>query len=257
MCLITFAFNAHPNYRFILTANRDEFYVRPTSPANWWEDHPEVFGGRDLHAMGTWMGIHKNGRFAAITNYREIKNIKSGTKTRGNLTTDFLLGTDPPEAYASKVQKKGDEYNGFNLIVLDQEMAFAGNHSEGSYQLDFGIYGLSNALLDTPWPKVEKAKSTFEYLIRKNFKLEDLIEMMDDTEAAADKSLPGTGLDYGREKAFSAMRIRTPDYGTCCTTAIRIDYEGNVEFMEKSYPVGDRLENTVNCQFKIAQNEHV
>ena len=257
MCLITFAFNAHPDYRFILTANRDEFYARPTSVAGWWEDHPQVFGGRDLHAMGTWMGIHKNGRFAAVTNYRDIKNTKSSTKTRGNLPTDFLLSTDSPEVYASKVQKKGHEYDGFNLIVFDEEMAYAGNYSEDSCQLGFGIYGLSNALLDTPWPKVKKAKSAFEHLIQKNFKLEDLIEMIDDSETAVDESLPNTGLDYDREKAFSAMRIRTPDYGTCCTTAVRIDYEGNVEFMEKSYPVGDRLENTVNCQFKIAKNERI
>ncbi|MBC6425041.1 MAG: NRDE family protein [Ekhidna sp.] len=253
MCLITFAFNTHPEYRFILTANRDEFYARPTRPANWWEDHPEIFGGRDLLAMGTWMGINKNGRFAAVTNYRDIKNIKSDAKTRGDLPTDFLLSTDSPEAYALKVREKRDKYNGFNLIVLDEEMAYTGSHSEDSYQLGFGIYGLSNALLDTPWPKVEKAKSAFECLIQKKFKLEDLISLIDDTETAADGLLPDTGLDYEREKALSAMCIRTPDYGTCCSTAIRIDYEGNVEFMEKSYSVGDRMENTVNCQFKIAQ----
>jgi len=251
MCLITFAFNAHPKYRFILTANRDEFYARPARPAGWWEDHPEIFGGRDLLAMGTWMGIHKNGRFAAVTNYRDIRNIKPDAKSRGNLPIGFLLGTDSPQAYTSEVRKKGNKYNGFNLIVLDEEMAYAGNYSKDAYPLDSGIYGLSNALLNTPWPKVEKAKSAFGFLIQKNFKPEDLIEMMGDTKPASDESLPDTGLDYDKEKALSAMCIRMPDYGTCCTSALTIDYEGNVEFTEKSYPVGDRVENTVSCQFKI------
>ena len=251
MCLITFAFNAHPKYRFILAANRDEFYARPTSAAGWWQDHPEVLGGRDLLAKGTWMGIHRSGRFAAVTNYRDLRNIRSDAKTRGDLPTDFLLGNETPEGYTSEVQRDGSRYNGFNLIVLDEEMAYAGNYSEDSYQLGFGIYGLSNALLDTPWPKVVKAKSEFETLIQKEFKLEDLVELMDDTETAADDQLPETGLDYTREKALSAMCIRTPDYGTCCTTALTIDYEGRVNFLEKTYAVPGRNEGIVRFSFDI------
>jgi len=251
MCLITFAFNIHPKYKFILAANRDEFYARPTSAAGWWEDHPEILGGRDLEAMGTWMGINKNGRFAAVTNYRDLPNMKSDAKTRGDLPTNFLLGNNTSREYAIDIRKEGEQYNGFNLITLDEEIAYASNYNEETFELNFGLYGLSNALLDTPWPKVQKAKSQFEALIQKDFSLNDLISMMKDTETAPDGSLPETGLDYEREKALSAMCIRTPDYGTCCSTALTIDYEGNVDFMEKSYPVGNRKENTVSFNFKI------
>ena len=251
MCLITFAYHAHPKYKFILAANRDEFYTRPTKPADWWQDQPEILGGRDLLAMGTWMGISKNGRFAAVTNYRDLKNIKSDVKSRGHLPTHFLLGTSSPNDYASKVQKNGADYNGFNLIVLENEMAYAGNYSENSYELGFGVYGLSNALLDTPWPKVEKAKFEFDCLIQKGFQLENLIEMMDDTEQAADELLPDTGLDYEREKALSAICIRTPEYGTCCSTALTIDYDGKVQFLEKTHKVGDQKEQIVRFSFEI------
>lgn len=251
MCLITFAYHAHPTYKFILAANRDEFYARPTSAAGWWHDHPAVLGGRDLRAKGTWMGINRNGRFAAVTNFRDIKNIKPDAKTRGDLPTDFLIGDSTPATYAAKIQAEGDQYNGFNMIVLDEEMAYAGNYSEDSYELGFGIYGLSNALLDTPWPKVQRAKSKFEQLIQKEFQLEDLIEMMGDEEKAADDLLPETGLDYRMEKALSSMCIRTPEYGTCCSTALTIDYDGKVEFFEKTYAVGSRKASFVCFSFEI------
>lgn len=201
--------------------------------------------------MGTWMGINKNGRFAAVTNYRDLKNIKQNAKTRGDLTTDFLIGNDSPEDYATKVHGKGGQYNGFNLIVMNEELAYASNYDKETFELGFGLYGLSNALLDTPWTKVEKAKSDMELIIQKEFSLEDLIDAMKDSSTAPDESLPETGLDYEKEKALSAMCIRTPDYGTCCTTALRMDYDGNVEFMEKSYPVGDREEQTVSFNFRI------
>ncbi|MEM0940038.1 MAG: NRDE family protein [Bacteroidota bacterium] len=251
MCLITFAYHIHPKYKFILSANRDEFYVRPTSTACWWKDHPEVLGGRDLEAMGTWMGVNKNGRFAAVTNYRDLKNIKPDAKSRGHLPTDFILGKDSPEAYALKVHREGDQYNGFNLLLMDEEIAYVSNYSEETYELGFGLYGISNALLDSPWPKVEKAKSSLEKLIQKDFQIEDLIEIMMDTETAPDHSLPETGLDYLREKALSSMYIQAPDYGTCCTTAILIDFDGNVEFVEKSFPVGNRKKQIVSFKFKI------
>jgi uncharacterized protein with NRDE domain len=251
MCLITFAYKSHPKYKFILAANRDEFYARPTSIAHWWEDHKEVLGGRDLEALGTWMAIHKNGRFAAVTNYRDIKNIKSEARSRGDLPVNFLLSDERTTVYSRTVQKEGSQYNGFNLLTLDEEMTHVSNYSKEVQLIDSGVYGLSNALLNTPWTKVEKAKRDFNVLIKQSFELEDLIEMMQNTDTAEDEDLPETGLDYEREKAISAMCIRTPDYGTCCTTAITIDYEGNVSFMEKSYPVGDRKEGTVSFNFMI------
>lgn len=251
MCLITFAYHVHPKYKFILAANRDEFYERPTLPANWWEDHPKILGGRDLEANGTWMGIQKNGRFAAVTNYRDLSRIRTDAKTRGELPTNFLAGRAAPHEYAHQVFEDRESYNGFNLLVLDEDLSYVSNYESESFDLNFGLYGLSNALLDTPWQKVVKAKSALNALIQSDFGMEDLIAIMTDRKAAPDESLPSTGLDYEREKALSSMFINTPNYGTCCSTALRIDYDGNVEFMEKSYPVGDRVEQEVIFNFKI------
>ncbi|MEQ9468987.1 MAG: NRDE family protein [Ekhidna sp.] len=251
MCLITFAYNAHPDYKFILAGNRDEFYSRPTAVAHWWHDHQHIFGGRDLQAQGTWMAISKGGKFAAVTNYRDIRNIRSDANSRGDLPVNFLLGDEQPESYAKSVQMAGKSYNGFNLLVMDDELVHASNYERGVNNLKPGIYGLSNALLDTPWPKVTRSKRAFSEFIQTDFSLDDLIVMMQDEGTAPDDQLPETGLDYTREKALSAMCIRTPDYGTCCTTAITIDYDGKVEFMEKSYPVGGRKDQMVTQSFKI------
>lgn len=250
MCLIVFAYNAHPDYRLILAANRDEFYARPTAPASWWEDQQEILGGRDLEAGGTWMGMHKNGRFAAVTNYRDLKNIRQDARSRGELPTDFLLSSKTAKEYIRSVDDRERKYNGFNLIVLDQELGYVSNYEEGSRLLNEGVYGLSNALLDTPWTKVEKAKQAFRHIIEQEFSVEDLLEMMQDGELAADEELPETGLDLYLEKALSAMCIRTPDYGTCCTTAITIDYQGRVNFSERSYAVGDRKDQVASFSFR-------
>lgn len=251
MCLITFAYKQHPDFRFILAANRDEFYARPTAIAHWWEDDGSILGGRDLEALGTWMAIHKNGRFSAVTNYRDLANIRQDAKSRGDLPVVFLKSNQRPGAYSRGVKNTGGEYNGFNLITLDDELGYVSNYDEEVKLLDPGIYGLSNALLDTPWTKVTKAKRDFNTLIQQSFSLEQLVAMMQNSDTAPDEELPETGLDYEREKALSAMCIDTPDYGTCCSTAITIGYDGTVNFMEKSYQRGARKEQTVSFQFKI------
>lgn len=197
------------------------------------------------------MAISKTGKFAAVTNYRDIKHIRTDVNSRGDLSVNFLLGDERAGKYADLVQLSGKSYNGFNLLVMDEGLAHVSNYESGVNKLEPGIFGLSNALLDTPWPKVTRSKRAFSELIQTNFSLEDLILMMQDESTAPDNQLPETGLDYSREKALSAMCIRTPDYGTCCSTAITIDYEGNVDFMEKNYPVGDRKDQTVTASFKI------
>ena len=251
MCLITFAYKAHPKYKFILAANRDEFYARPTSTVDWWKDYPQILGGRDLQAMGTWMAINENGRLAAVTNFRDLKNIKSDARSRGDLPVNFLVDNQSSETYATEVYKSGSDFNGFNLLVLADELAHVSNYDDKINILEEGVYGLSNALLDTPWPKVVRAKEAFSNMIERDFAPEDLIEIMQDEQTAPDEDLPETGLDYAREKALSAMCIRTPDYGTCCSTAITIDHDGHVAFMEKSYPVGDRKEGKISYEFTI------
>ncbi len=255
MCLIVFAYKTHPNYKLILAANRDEFYDRPTTTADWWEDHPTILGGRDLKAKGTWMGVDKEGRFAAVTNFRDLSNIRDDARSRGDLPVDFLRNGNSSKEYIEEVLKRASEYNGFNLLTMDNEMIHISNYENKINTLSEGVFGLSNALLDTAWPKVERSKRSFESQINKGFQLEDLITLMQDEEVAIDNDLPETGLPLEMERAVSAMCIRTPNYGTCCSTAITIDYDGNVEFIEQSYPVGARQEKSVRHSFKIERAE--
>lgn len=253
MCLIVFAYKSHPDYKLILAANRDEFYDRPTSLADWWEDHPDILGGRDLQAKGTWMGVDKKGRFAAVTNYRDLTNIREDAKSRGDLPVNFLKGSKPSVEYSREVLNKGSEFNGFNLLSLDNDMVHISNYENKVNKLQGGVFALSNAILDTAWPKVERAKSAFNERINKSFHLNDLIIMMQDDQIAPDDDLPPTGLPIEMERSVSAMCIRTPNYGTCCSTAITIDYDGNVEFMEKSYSVGNRAEGLVSFSFMVEE----
>jgi len=251
MCLIVFAYRSHPDYKLILVANRDEFYDRPTSVAGWWEDHSNILGGRDLKAKGTWMGVDKRGRFAAVTNYRDIVNIREDAKSRGDLPVDFLKSAQSPSEYSKEVSKNADQYNGFNLLTFDDSMAHISNYENKVNILEAGVYGLSNALLDTSWPKVKKAKESFQDRVKNGFHIDDLIQMMQDQEMAPEDQLPKTGLPLEMERAVSAMCIRTPEYGTLCTTAITIDYDGNVDFIEKSYPMGNREDGEISFSFKI------
>lgn len=250
MCLIVFSYKTHPKYKFILAANRDEFYDRPTTTVDWWEDH-ELLAGRDLKAKGTWMGVDKKGRFAAVTNFRDIKNIKEDVRSRGDLPVNFLIGNQSSEEYSNVVFHGGSQYNGFNLLTMDDEMAHISNYDKQVNILSPGVYGLSNALLDTPWPKVKKSKELFQSKIKEDFQLEELIQLMQDDKVASDEDLPPTGLSLEMERAVSAMCIKTSNYGTCCSTAITIDFDGNVNYMEKSYPVGDRKDETKSFSFKI------
>lgn len=251
MCLIVFAYKTHPNYQLVLAANRDEFYDRPTSIAGWWEDYPDVLGGRDLQAMGTWMGMSKNGRFASVTNYRDLSNIKEDAKSRGDLPVNFLTGDQSAKAYGHELEETGAQYNGYNLLAFDDSMVHFSNYENKVNELGSGIYGLSNALLDTPWPKVQKSKKRLSELMGTGFELEDLITMMQDEEVANDDQLPSTGLTLEKERALSPMSIRTDGYGTCCTTALTIDNEGQVRFIEKSYPFGSGKEGSEYFTFKI------
>ncbi|MBV6646878.1 MAG: NRDE family protein [Cyclobacteriaceae bacterium] len=251
MCLIAFALNKHPKYPLILAANRDEFYDRPTSVVGFWQDQSDILGGRDLKAGGTWMGLTRSGRFAAVTNYRDIANIRENAKSRGDLTKDFLVGVNPDD-YMNRVSREAGDYNGFNLLTYeDGQMMHFSNYENKVNKLEPGVYGLSNALLDTPWPKVAKLKATFEKVIASSFTEKDLYSILLDSEKAVDNQLPDTGVPPEWEKELSAICIRTENYGTCCSTIIMIDQDKNVIFSEKSYPVGNRRNETRTFKFRM------
>ena len=241
MCLIIFAEDAHPRYKFILAANRDEFYARPTAPAEFWSDAPEILAGRDLTAGGTWLGITKNGRFAAVTNYRD-PTAPSGIKSRGDLTKDFLKGDDSAENYLRAIEKSKDDYSGFNLLVgnfggVEDELFYFSNRGEKIEKLTGGIYGLSNALLDTNWHKVEKSKTRFTEILQASDEIEfaQLSEILADRSAADDDELPNTGVGIERERILSSAFIETEVYGTRSSSVLLIERTGKIVFVEKTF----------------------
>lgn len=251
MCILNISYKTHPDYKMIIAANRDEFYSRPTAKASFWENHPLLLAGKDLHAGGTWLGITKSGKFSAITNYRSTAEYKKDAPSRGKLVSDFLAGTDNPKAYADKLMKTGHIYNGFNLLFSDQsELYYFSNHTRESAMLPPGIYGLSNHLLNAPWPKVEKSKLLFtKALMNKNVSESELFEILLDTSKPPDEELPDTGVGLELERVLSSVFVATPIYGTVSSTLIFISNKDEVRFIEKSLNSGSKEWTTTEFNF--------
>lgn len=237
MCLIFISINDHPKYKLIVAANRDEFYARKTAAVSVWADHPDVIGGRDLEAQGTWMAMTKGGKIGMVTNYRDIKNINPKAPTRGLLVTDFLFNKYEAEAYLKEVHLKASQYNGFSLVVGSiDELYYYSNYQSRIIKLTQGFYGLSNHLLDTPWPKVKRGKKKMtSVLTSSDFGPSELFEVLRDEKIAPDNQLPNTGLDIERERAVSAMFIKSPNYGSRCSTVVLVDRDNNVSYTERVY----------------------
>ena len=235
MCLILLSYNNHPDYRIILAANRDEFYNRPAAPLTYWEDHPQVLAGRDLKSMGTWMGISRSGRLAASTNYREPDRQIFDAPSRGHLISDYLIDDAPPDDYLNQIKTDADRYNGFNLLVGDKDaLYYYSNRSDGVVRLEPGIYGLSNRLLDTRWPKVSQGKKGLSALIDPDRDLprERILDLLQSRQRPVDGDLPDTGVGIEWERTLSPMFITSPDYGTRCSTLLTMDRANHVEMTE-------------------------
>jgi len=237
MCLVVFAINVHKDYKFIFAANRDEFYNRPTEQADFWKEYPDLLAGKDLQAGGTWMGITNQGRLAAITNFRDLRNYKEDAPSRGKLTLDFLVNNINPEEYYKSIKSNLYTYNGFNLLIGSvNELFYFSNKTAGLQKLEPGIYGLSNALLNTPWPKVEKSK---QYLKKITGQGEihpwELLNILSDTITAKDDELPDTGVGIELERLLSPVFTNTKKYGTRCSTVVMVDKNNNVKFVEKTF----------------------
>jgi uncharacterized protein with NRDE domain len=241
MCLIAFALDCHPVYRLALVANRDEFLDRPTAPARFWEDAPQILAGRDLRSGGTWLGVTRDGLFAAVTNYRDPAHRVENPISRGKLTTDFLLERPHPERYLERLERIGDRCDGFNIIFGDTTGLYYYSNRGGVHgRISPGIHALSNHLLDTPWPKVAVARNWLEELVsRENFVPEELLSAMYAVEAFPDDELPETGVGQEWERMLSPIFIRERGYGTRSTTLLLVDRENAVTFVEEShYPPG-------------------
>jgi uncharacterized protein with NRDE domain len=244
MCLILLAHDVHPQYRLVLVANRDEFYDRPAAPLHFWEDNPEILAGRDLKLMGTWMGITRSGRLAAVTNYRDPKGIKEDAPSRGDLVVNFLQGSLGPAEYLQEIEARADAYNGFNIIVGDRDDLYYGSNRGVKFRkLGPGFYGLSNHLLDTPWPKVKTGLARFETLVtaRKADMLSALEDLLKDRERPPDKELPETGVGMAWERRLAPIFISSPLYGTRCSSILTIARTGHVSFKELSWECAQEM----------------
>lgn len=236
MCLILLALQKHPTYKLIVAANRDEFYDRKTAAAAFWDDNPNILGGRDLEAGGTWLGMSRSGKISMITNYRDPKNINPAAPSRGHLVSDYLMNPETPANYLHQLESRAKRYNGFNLITgTPDELWYFSNYREGLEKLTPRIYGLSNHLLETPWPKVKHGKNMISKVIAQPFSTADLFEVLYNSEISPDESLPDTGIGIERERALSSMFIKSPGYGTRCSTVILVNYENEVVFSERVY----------------------
>lgn len=246
MCLITLAWQAHPDHPLILAANRDEFYARATAPARFWPEAPQLLAGRDLAAGGTWLGVTRQGRFAALTNYREPRPV-SGGQSRGLLVSRFLAGTDSPWSHAQQVAAAADDYAGFNLLLgTPDELVIVSNRGTAPRRLEPGVHGLSNHLIDTPWPKVEKAKAGLQAnLLAGDVATEEaaLLALLADTHQAPDMALPDTGVGLAMERLLSPLFIRSPLYGTRASTVLLLGRE-RVHFLEQTFEQGEPAERS-------------
>lgn len=251
MCLLLVSYKNHPKYKLIIAANRDEFYNRPAEPAKFWNDYPNLLAGRDLEAGGTWLGITKKGRFAAITNYRDLKNIKREAPSRGELVTRFLTGNDSPRDFSEDLMSTAGNYNGYNLLYSDlNEFYYFSNQTKKAIRLEPGTYGLSNHLLDTPWHKVEKSKRSFkDNLKAENINANDLFEILSDTSIPKDEDLPDTGLELEIERAVAPVFVSTALYGTRSSTVILMDMDNHITFIEKSFMLDSKEWDTVEFSF--------
>lgn len=233
MCLIVFAWQPESPTVLRLASNRDEFYARPSEPLDEWQDAPGVFAGRDLQAGGTWLGVTTQGRFAALTNIRDLKQ-KAAPRSRGALTADYLLGQDSAPAYLDRIMRDAAEYAGFNLLVGDRQQLWHFNSLEGRpRQLERGLYGLSNANLDTPWPKLLRARNA----LSNSLEAEDeaLLDLLADSSQPADHLLPDTGVGLATERLLSTAFIASEAYGTRASTVLNLHSNGRWNITERSF----------------------
>jgi uncharacterized protein with NRDE domain len=253
MCLIALAWRAHPDYSLLVAANRDEWRERPAQAAHWWPDHPEVLAGRDLRAGGTWMGITRSGRFAAITNFRDPSDKRSTAPSRGGLVSGFLLGSEPAQAYLARLAPEAGRYNGFNLIVGDgRDLLYFGSREAEVRAIEPGVHGLSNHVLNEPWPKVVRARRAMQSALASQDPVQPLFEALSDRQGAPDAELPDTGVGREWERRLAAPLITGPDYGSRASTVLVVTPGGNVALEELTRDAQGEVSGRVRFEFAIS-----
>ena len=256
MCLILFAYRVVPGAPLIVAANRDEYFAREAAPAGRWTDHPEILAGRDLSGGGTWLGVSTGGRFAALTNFRNPATHRNDAPSRGALVKDFLTGRMAAGAYVDSLAREAKPYNGFCLLVADgHHLFYYSNRAEAPLEVEPGIHGLSNHLLDTPWPKVVKGRAALERLTRSPFSVDDHLTLLDDTVPAEERDLPDAGADAERERRLSSLRILSAIYGTRCSTVVRLTEAGAIDFAERTYRADGEVAGEVRYRLDVIRPE--
>lgn len=245
MCLILFAYKVHPKYKLMVAANRDEFYKRPTAHVHYWEDEPEILAGRDLEKMGTWMGIAKSGRFAALTNYRNPKEDTEGKRSRGEIVAKALQYKGDIKEYMQSLVSNNDSYPGYNLLAGDgDELFYYSNVGQELIKVAPGVYGVSNHLLNSDWPKVQTGKEGLTAILNSNHEdyVEALLTLLQKADQAPDEKLPQTGVSLEWERMLSPMFIKSEHYGTRSSTVLLMD-EKEIHYVERVFTF-----NEVNTQ---------
>jgi uncharacterized protein with NRDE domain len=252
MCLILIAWQGHAKHRCVIAANRDELHSRPTAAAQWWPSQPPILAGRDLSAGGTWLGMARTGRFAALTNYRGTTERRTDAPSRGTLVASILSSPDSIFQTLEYLRRVSGDYNGFNLLFSDGERLAVYESMRGAgRELEPGIYGLSNDLLDTPWPKVQTAKSRLSQALSNLETADPVLALLRDDSIAPDDQLPRTGISLEWERLLSSAFVRAPDYGTRCSTVVRIDERRRACFDEWSWDATGAQTGMVSLQFDL------
>jgi uncharacterized protein with NRDE domain len=255
MCLILLAHDVHPRYCLVVAANRDEFYNRPTSSADWWQDSPGVLAGRDLRSGGTWIGVTRSGRFAAITNYREPGATRADARSRGHLVVDALTCTGDPRGGLQRILDAGAAYNGFNLVAGDRDGLWvcSNRSAEPPSRVGKGVFGLSNHLFDTPWPKVVAGRRALSdaLALEGDELVTTLFGMLESRDRPGDDRLPDTGVGIELERVFSPMFITSPTYGTRASYVVLFDRDDGVTFVEQTFERGEPAGEPVRFAYRI------
>lgn len=238
MCLILLAYRTHPGLDLLVAANRDEYYDRPSTAPCFWEETPHLLAGRDLLAGGTWLGVTRQGRFGAVTNYRDPASVRNNAPSRGRLVSDFLQGEEDPFRFLEGLRTRGDLYNGFNLVLGDRKGFYWYSNRDGRIlKLSPGIYGVSNRLLDTPWPKVVRGKEMLEEALQGpgSRLTEGLFQILGDRTLPPDDSLPCTGVDLEWERTLSPIFISSPFYGTRSSTLLLMGKDRRALLLDRTF----------------------
>ncbi len=254
MCLLVLAWNAHPRYRLIVAANRDEYHDRPAGPLTCWPPPEDMLAGRDLRAGGTWLGVDRRRRFGVITNYRDLQDTPATAPSRGGLIPRYLREAGGPGEYLTTLEREAGAYGGFNLLLSDGDSLWYGSNRVTPFAraLAPGVHGLSNEHLDAPWPKLLRVRAGFEAWLRENTQgqavsPEALFALLDDRRPAlppgtatgrADTAGPGSrermsASDW--ERTLSAPFVQHPQYGTRCSTVVLMEASGSLRVAERRF----------------------